>query len=438
MPVYSETEQVGDADDGADVREVPMSDMIHGTTESTTSPMWDVSDAAFRAEPYPFYDRLRTADPVHVTETGAVVLTRYDDVLNTLRSNDFSRDIVASATGRDDPVSMRRAKRARSGSKSILNLDPPDHTRLRRLVSKAFTPTAIERLRGSIGQLVDQSLDRAADAGEMELVEELAFPVPFQVISNLLDIPDDRESEVREWSSALTASLEPTATLDDLDAAEAASAQLAPYLLEIVDERRRHLGDDVLSGLIAVEEEGDRLTLAELLTFVVLLYVAGHETTVNLIGNGTYALLRNPDQLDLWRGDPSLDASAIDELLRFDGPVQQTARVPTVPVEYTVDGRTIVVEPGTFVNPWLGAANHDPAVFADPGRLDLRRTNCNRHVAFSAGIHYCLGASLARLEATIAITRLIRRFPRLELVSEPVYRDRVTIRGIDEMRLVTR
>ena len=269
----------------------------------------------------------------------------------------------------------------------------------------------------------------------MELVDELAFPVPFQVISDMLAIPADRADEMREWSQLLTAALEPTTTLETLDAADEAIGKMRPYLHDVIEQRRRNLGDDVLSALLVAEEEGDRLSAEELLSFVVLLYVAGHETTVNLIGNGMLALLRHPDQLDRWRHDPSLDANAIDELLRFDGPVQHTVRVAMTPVTYGEGEQQVTVEPHQSVLCVLGAANHDPTVFDDPHTLRLDRHNANRHLAFAAGIHYCLGASLARLEATVAIGRLIRRFDSIELRGEPTFRDRLTIRGVDKMPL---
>lgn len=405
------------------------------TPVTDPAPVYNPFDPAFRANPYPFYDVLREQAPAYDTGYGLIVLTRYSDVGHVLRSNDFSRDIDANGTPSDDPVAQRRRLRRSQGSKSILNLDPPDHTRLRRLVSKAFTPTAINALRGRIEAQVDGVLDRGAERGSMELVDELAFPVPFQVISDLLDIPQDRSEEMREWGQLLTAALEPTTTLETLDAAEGALEQMGPYLAGVVEDRRRNLGDDVLSALIVAEEEGDRLTTEELLSFVVLLYVAGHETTVNLIGNGMLALLRNPAELDRWRRDPSLDANAVDELLRYDGPVQHTVRVPMVPMSFGEGDQRVDVEPGTSVLTVLGAANHDPAVFDDPHALHLDRPNANRHLAFAAGIHYCLGASLARLEATVALGRLIRRFDRIELLSEPTFRDRLTIRGVDRMEL---
>jgi cytochrome P450 len=252
----------------------------------------------------------------------------------------------------------------------------------------------------------------------------------------MLNIPTDRSDDVREWSQVLTASLEPTVDEAGLNAAEAAGMQMAAYLTEIIEHRRQHLGDDLLSALIQVEEAGDRLSSVELRTFVTLLYVAGHETTVNLIGNGMLALLRHPDQMQRWATDPSLDATAIDELLRFDGPVQQTVRVPTVDVTYTaLDGADIVVPKGQMVMTILGAASHDPDVFDRPNDLVLDRPNSNRHLGFAAGIHYCLGASLAKLEANVAITSLIRRFPEAQLAGDPGWRDRLTIRGVDHLPL---
>ena len=406
-------------------------------TSTDAVPTFNPFDPAFRADPYPFYARLRELDPVHVSPLGFVVLTRYEDVVRTLRGNEFSRDVEANATENDDPARQLRRERLRrrreegDAAKNILNLDPPDHTRLRRLVSLAFTPSAIERLRPRIEQLVDGILDRAAERGSMELVDELAFPVPFQVISDLLGMPTEREAEIREWSQTLTASLEPTADEAVLADADVAIGHLGTYLDEVIADRRQHPGDDLLSQLLAVEEAGDRLSHAELRSFVVLLYVAGHETTVNLIGNGVLALLRHPDELRRWRDDPALDATAIDELLRYDGPVQQTVRIPIEPVRYG----DVEVAPGTTVMTILGAANHDPAMFEDPDALRLDRPNAGRHLAFAAGIHYCLGASLAKLEATVAISSVIRRFPDLALAGEPHWRDRLTIRGVDHLPL---
>ncbi|MCU1504198.1 MAG: cytochrome [Ilumatobacteraceae bacterium] len=409
--------------------------MTIGTTDGALP--FNPFDPAFRADPYPFYARLRATEPVHVSPFGFVVLARYDDVARTLRDNVFSRDVEANAAEAPNAVrearreTLRRRREEGTAAKSILNLDPPDHTRLRRLVSLAFTPSSIERLRPRIQQLVDGIVDRAADRGSMELVDELAFPVPFQVISDLLGMPTEREAEIREWSQQLTAALEPTADDETMANADRAAQSLGGYLQEVIADRRLHPGDDLLSQLLVVEEAGDRLSPAELMSFIVLLYVAGHETTVNLIGNGMLALLRHPDELRRWRDDPALDATAVDELLRYDGPVQQTVRVPLQPVRIG----DIDVKAGAVVMTILGSANHDQAMFDDPETLRLDRPNAGRHLAFSAGIHYCLGASLAKLEATIAITSVIRRFPGLALAGEPHWRDRLTIRGVDQLPL---
>lgn len=403
-----------------------------------TAPVFNPFDPSFRANPHPFYDALRQDDPVHRAVGGLVVLTRYDDVASVLRSNDFSRDVEKSAKPLDTPVSQRQRQRRTTGTKSILNLDPPDHTRLRRLVSKSFTPSAIERLRPLVERFVDEALDvverRVRDGGEMELIDDLAFPVPFLVISAMLGMPTERADELREWSRILTQTLEPTVTLDDLDAADRAFGGLIPFLTEVIAERRAAPGDDMLSQLIAAEEAGDTMSTPELITFVVLLYVAGHETTVNLIGNSVLALLHSPDQLAIARAN-GLDSNAIDELLRFDGPVQHTVRIPLKPARFVVDGRVVEVEPGERVLTSLGAASHDPSVFTDPHSLDLRRPNANKHLGFAAGIHYCLGSALAKLETQIAIESLLRRFSRIELASEPHWRDRLTIRGVDRLAL---
>lgn len=403
-----------------------------------TAATFNPFDPAFRANPHPFYDALREHDPVHLAPGGLVVLTRYDDVASVLRSNDFSRDVEKSAKPVDDPIRRRMRERRRDSSKSILNLDPPDHTRLRRLVSKSFTPSAIERLRPSVQGLVDDALDaverRVRDGGSLELIDDLAFPVPFLVISAMLGMPIDRADELRRWSQVISRTVEPTVALADLDEADEALAGLLPFLDEVIAQRRRNLGDDMLSSLLMVEESGDKLTADELVSFVVLLYIAGHETTVNLVGNSVLALLRSPDQLQVARNH-GLDSHAIDELLRFDGPVQHTMRIPLKSVQFHVGDEVIEVEAGERVLTSLGAANHDPSVFAEPHNLNLRRDNANKHLGFAAGIHYCLGSALAKLETQVTIESLLRRFSKIELVGEPQWRDRLTIRGVARLEL---
>jgi len=389
-------------------------------------------DPEFRKNPHPFYDRLRTEEPVHRTPLGFVVLTRYEDVVNTLRNNDFSRDIEVNANLPESPT--RKFRRENERSKSMLNLDPPDHTRLRRLVSKSFTPSAIEKLRPRIQQLVDDALANAKRTGHLELVEELAFPVPFQVISDLLAMPTERGEELREWSQIITATLEPTTGVEELEKGQEAIAKMRPYLEEIIQHRRRNMGDDMLSSLIAVEEQGEKLNNDELMSFVILLYIAGHETTVNLIGNSVHALLTHPEQLDVMRRE-SCTPNMVDELLRFNGPVQHTIRTPLVDISIPVNGQEMLIKKGSLVLASLGAGNHDPSVFDNPHQLDFSRSNSNRHLAFAAGVHYCLGASLAKLETEVAVGTLVKTFNSIEFDSQPEWRDRLTIRGVSKFEL---
>lgn len=399
-----------------------------------TQPEFNPFNPEFRAHPYPFYDALRTLDPVHTTAFGMVVLTRYEDVSTTLKSADFSRDIDKYSTQATTEARQRRREMQRTRTKSILNLDPPDHTRLRRIVSKSFTPSAMEKLRGRIEQLVNNALDMAHERGSIELIDDLAFPVPFQVISDLLNMPTERAEEMREWSQIITNSLEPTATDEELAQSDDALAQLIPYLTSIIEDRRKNLGDDMLSSLITAEESGDKMTTDELMAFLVLLYIAGHETTVNLIGNSMLALLRNPDQANLVH-QYGLNSQGIDELLRYDGPVQHTVRVPLATVRYEVNGSTVEVKPGTVVMTSLGAANHDPSIFDSPHELRLDRPNAHRHMAFASGIHYCLGSALAKLETEVAVGSLFKRFPSIAIVGTPSWRDRLTIRGVNQLQL---
>jgi cytochrome P450 len=389
-------------------------------------------DPEFRKNPHPFYDRLRTEEPVHRTPLGFVVLTRYEDVVNTLRNNDFSRDIEVNANLPESPT--RKFRRENERSKSMLNLDPPDHTRLRRLVSKSFTPSAIEKLRPRIQQLVDDALANAKRTGHLELVEELAFPVPFQVISDLLAMPTERGEELREWSQIITATLEPTTGVEELEKGQEAIAKMRPYLEEIIQHRRRNMGDDMLSSLIAVEEQGEKLNNDELMSFVILLYIAGHETTVNLIGNSVHALLTHPEQLDVMRRE-SCTPNMVDELLRFNGPVQHTIRTPLVDISIPVNGQEMLIKKGSLVLASLGAGNHDPSIFDNPHQLDFSRSNSNRHLAFAAGVHYCLGASLAKLETEVAVGTLVKTFKSIEFDSQPEWRDRLTIRGVSKFEL---
>jgi cytochrome P450 len=311
----------------------------------------------------------------------------------------------------------------------MLVSDPPDHTRLRALVQKAFTPRMIDQLRPRIVTVVAELLDRMAERqGPVDLIAEFAYPLPVVVIAELLGVPAEDRVKFQEWSALLAASVDPLISSELMDRVTWAREALHAYLREIIAERRQQPRSDLISALVAVEERGDVLSEPELVVMCTLLLVAGHETTVNLIGNGVLALLRHPDQLERLRADPSLIGSAVEELLRFDAPVQLTGRIAVEPVQ--IEGQTI--EPGQWILPLLGGANHDPAQFAEPERLDLGR-NPNPHVAFGRGIHFCLGAPLARLEGQIAIGALVRRFRTLALAGEPVRRDQITLRGLKSL-----
>jgi hypothetical protein len=384
-------------------------------------------DPEFVADPYPTYHRLRAEDPVHKSPLGFWVLTRYEDVVGVLRDHRFAKEAIASFVAQKLGLEMT----AGIGI-SMLDRDPPDHTRLRSLVSKAFTPKVIEGLRPRIQQIVDGLLDRAEDRRAMDLIEDFAYPIPVIVICEMLGVPVDDHERFRGWSLDLARGLDAAMLGPQSEVAQRAMTSrraLSEYFRELIAARRDAPRADLLSALIAAEEAGDKLSEHELLATCILILVAGHETTVNLLGNGTLALLRHPAELRRLREDPGLIGSAIEELLRYDGPVQRTARVPSV--DAVIAGHKI--EAGQMVMPFIGAADRDPAHFPDPDRLDLARAD-NRHVAFGMGIHFCLGAPLARLEGQIAINALVRRFPKLALATDrPEYRQSLTLRGLKSL-----
>ncbi len=376
-------------------------------------------------DPYPLYHRLRAEDPVHRSALGMWVLTRHADVLAVLRDPRMSRDprrserieLLRSSAEVDELLTSEEA------APSMLFVDPPDHTRLRVLVNKAFTPAAVERLRPRVEAIVAGLLDRVAGAGAMDVVEDLAYPLPVTV---MFGVPEAARERFRAWSRELVRLLDPVVASDALERALQARLALRGYLRGLVAERRAHPSGDLLTALIVAEDHGHKLSEAELVSMCVLLLVAGHETTVNLIANGTVALLRHPEAWAQLQADPSLLGSAVEELLRYDSPVQFTSRHALADLD--IGGRR--VRAGETVVAVLGAANRDPAQFPDPDRLDLARKP-NRHVAFGGGIHFCLGAPLARTEARIAISALLARLPGLELGPRPpVRRDTVTLRGL--------
>ena len=389
-------------------------------------PMFNPFDPVTHRDPYGSYRRLREQDPVHQPFPGVWILTRYRDAAALLRDPRGSSDRRKSEMYELFLQSLPEPLDPDELQPSMLFLDPPDHDRLRGLVHKAFTPRVVESLRLRIGEVVDGLLDRATERGEMDVVADLAYPLPVTVICDMLAIPEADREEVRRWSLDLIYTIDPIIPPDALGRAQKAGREFREYLARLIAKRRRRRGEDLLSGLIHAEDEGRQLNEAELVSTCVLLLIAGHETTSGLIGNGTLALLRHPGELRRLHEDPELIRSAVEELLRFDSPVQLTGRLMLEDVE--IDGRRIAQ--GEDVVAIVGAANRDPEQFPDPDRLDLGRAE-NRHMAFGGGIHFCLGAHLARLEGRLAIGELARRFPRMELATEEtVWRDTITLRGL--------
>jgi pimeloyl-[acyl-carrier protein] synthase len=384
-------------------------------------------DPEFVADPYPMYHRLRVEDPVHHSPLGFWVLTRYPDVMAMLRDPRLIKEPIAAF------VAARFGMAVPPGlGLSMLDRDPPDHTRLRGLVSKAFTPRALERLRPGIQQIVDGLLDEAQSRGSMDLIEEFAYPLPVRVICEMLGVPVKDHERFKRWGLDIARGLDAIMLPPDSEVGQRSVSgrrALADYFRGLIAERRAAPRDDMLSALIAAEEAGDKLNEEELLATCILLLVAGHETTVNLIGNGTLALLRHPAELRKLRENPGLIGTAVEELLRFDGPVQRTARIPSEDI--TIGGQTI--GKGEMVMPFLGAADRDPTQFPDPDRLDITRAD-NRHIAFGMGIHFCLGAPLARMEGQIAINTLLARLPKLALATDrPTFRQSLTLRGLETL-----
>ena len=390
-----------------------------------------------RADPYPRYAQLRENWPVHwlaldASESGAWVLTRFDHCQAVLRHPRVGKDFAAMQRRWGLSDNELVAQQAFSSDRpSMLFSDPPDHTRLRGLVSKAFTPRTVEALRPHILRLADELLDDLGGEAEVDVMAALAFPLPVTVIGEMLGVPRPDRPQFQHLVRAAAAALEPFVSPEAITAANQATLEMEDYFRHLVAERRAALGDDLLSLLIAAEDDGDKLTTSELLSTAILLFAAGFETTTNLIGNGLLALLRHPDQLERLRHDPSLLPSAVEELLRYDSPVQVNGRIAGEGVE--VDGHTFPA--GSTVLTLLGAANRDPLRFPDPDRLDVGRAD-GASISFGSGIHFCLGAALARVEGQVVFGRLLERYPRIELLDQqPRYRDSITLRGLADLRV---
>lgn len=385
-------------------------------------------------DPYPFYQMLRNSNPVFRVPVGDAdspglwILTRHRDVQAVLKDARFSVDRRRAAIVEQfkDRLPLNAALGEEGGLRSMLLMDAPDHTRVRGLVSKAFTPRRVAALRPRIEAILTALLDSIDGGASFDLIDAVAAPLPAIVIAELLGVPAADHRQFKEWSSALVSAIGSANPLEGRERFEHALGQLLDYLRGIIAERRRAPQDDLISAMLEAQEERDALSDAELLATSNLLLIAGHETTTNLIGNGTLALLRNPEQFARLQGDRSLMRSAIDELLRYDSPVQATARVALEAV--ALEDATLPA--GALVMTAIGAANRDPEVFDDPDRLDLGRAS-NHHLSFGFGAHFCLGAPLARLEAEVAFDALLTRFPKLELASDTLsYRPSPILRGL--------
>jgi cytochrome P450 len=399
---------------------------------ATTEPLFNPLAPEFIRDPYPYYERLRTTDPMHLTPLGMFVASRHAEASLVLRDKRFGKDFVDRTVRRYGPQIMEEPV-FRSMSHWMLQQDPPDHTRLRGLVVKAFTARRVEDMRPRIQQIVDQTLDRVAPQGHMDLIEDFAFRLPVTIICDMLGIPEEHR-EVFYTSSRDGGRILDPVPLTPAEIAEgnASNAMAQMYFQQLFELRRKNPGNDLTTQLVQAEEDGSKLSNEELTANIILLFGAGHETTVNLIGNGLLALHRNPDQLALLKAHPELISNAIEEFLRYDSSVQLSGRVALEDIE-DLGGKKI--PKGESVLCLLGSANHDPAVYPDrPDSLDITRPNV-RPLSFGGGIHHCLGAQLARIEAEVAIATLLRRLPELKLddTVNPEWRPTFVLRGLKRL-----
>jgi cytochrome P450 len=390
---------------------------------------FDPRDPAFNADPYPVYRELRETMPVWRSPFGRTFLTRYEDASLLMRDRRLGKDYTdpEALIRRFGPTALEEPAVVEL-SHMMLMRDPPDHTRLRGLVTKVFTARKIEDMRPGIQAITDRLLDEVAGSGEMDAIRDLAFPLPVLVICELLGIPDEDRARFVTSTASGAALLNPVPpTRAELDRANESSLAAAAYFATLFEQRRKEPRDDLLSLLVQAEEAGDHLTTEELHANVTLLFAAGHETTVNLIGNGIWSLLGNPSQWAAIRDDASLIPNAIEEILRFECPVQAVARTVAEPIEF---GGT-EFQRGELIVALIGAANRDPAVFPDPDRLDVTRERL-KPLSFGGGIHFCIGAQLARIEAEVVFSTLLRRMPDLRLTEPgaPKWRESFTLRGL--------
>ncbi len=398
------------------------------TTADSQALLLQLLDPSNRADPYPVYEQIRESGPLQLPGMTLNVFSTFQDCDDVLRHASSASDRLKSTAAQREIAEGAEARPI--GPPGFLFLDPPDHTRLRKLVSKAFVPKVVKALEPDITALVDGLLDGVAERGSFDAIPDLAYPLPVAVICRLLGVPIEDEPQFSHASALLAAALDPVISFtgeapDSFDEMVQAGMWLRGYLRELIARRRREPGDDLMSGLIHVEESGDQLTEEEIVATCNLLLVAGHETTVNLIANAILAMLRHPSQWTALAADPQRASAVVEETLRYDPPVQLMGRI-------AADDMTIgeaKVPKGDVMMLLLAAAHHDPAAFERPDEFDPDREN-NRHLAFGKGPHFCLGAPLARLEATVALSAVTARFPHARLDGETLYKPNLTLRGM--------
>jgi cytochrome P450 len=393
-------------------------------------------DPSNRADPYPAYDRIREHGPLQLPQMTLNVFSSYQDCDDVLRHPSSASDRIKSTAAQREIAEGAEARPV--GPPGFLFLDPPDHTRLRKLVSKAFVPKVVKALEPDITALVDSLLDKVEEQGSFDVIADLAYPLPVAVICRLLGVPIEDEPQFSRASALLAAALDPVISFtgqapDSFDEMLQAGLWLREYFRELIARRRSDPGDDLMAGLIHVEESGDQLTEEEIVATCNLLLVAGHETTVNLIANGILAMLRHPRQWTALAADPQRVSAVVEETLRYDPPVQLMGRIAAD--DMTIGDAT--VPKGDVMMLLLAAAHHDAAAFDRPGEFDPDRENI-RHLAFGKGPHFCLGAPLARLEATVALSKVTARFPQAQMADEPQYKPNLTLRGLASLTISAR
>ncbi len=406
------------------------------TTADQTLSLSNLQHADVRANPYPFYARLRTQDPIHWDEElGFWVLTRYADIAAVYQHPNFSRAQGLRRGFERLPEAERTIAEPvyHSFSKTMFYSDPPYHTRLRGLVNTAFTPTAIEHMRPYVQKTVNTLLDAVQANGKMDVIHDFAYPLPILVIAQMLGLPAEDRVRFKKWSDDLFAILGSVPHAPDLmERAARSLTDLTNYITALSEARRGDPQDDLLTGLVEAMEDGERLTQEELVANIIILLSAGHETTSNLIGNGLLALLQHPEQLQKLREQPELITSAVEEMMRYDNPVQIAYRSAAEDVE--IGGKRL--RKGDLVNSILAAGNRDPERFTEPDRFDITRDE-GRHLGLGLGIHFCLGAPLVRLEAQVAFASMLRRFPKMDLTVENLeWQEHPIFRGVKSLPVV--